>query len=113
MSRHQPLPLLVRAQLFGHLAAMEKAGLPAERAFTLLDLGSSARPRVDTFLRLFARGVDPATAGSNSGLFTLFETRLLRAAFGAGSPFATYQRLAASHATRARQASTLVPRLAV
>ncbi|MES2319097.1 MAG: type II secretion system F family protein [Pseudomonadota bacterium] len=111
MSRHRPLPLPVRALLFQHLAAMEKAGLPAERAFALLELGLGARDRVDTFRRLFARGVDPATAGSNSGLFTTFETRLLRAAFSAGSPEPTYRRLAVHHAAHARQASTLRARL--
>jgi general secretion pathway protein F len=97
--------------LFQHLAAMEKAGMPAESSFSLLNLGPSAHTRVDTFRRLFARGVDPATAGLNSCLFTIFETRLLRAAFGAGSPLATYQRLAASHATRAAQMATLKARL--
>jgi len=111
MSRLSPLPLLLRAQLYQHLAAMEKAGVPADRAYALLDLGPRARPRVDTFRRLFARGVDPATAGANSGLFTVFETRLLRAALGAGSPYATYQRLASSHATRASQLATLRARL--
>jgi general secretion pathway protein F len=111
MSPFSPLPLLVRAQLFQHLAAMEKAGVPAERAFALLNLGPAARPRVDAFRRQFARGVDPATAGSNSGLFTVFETRLLRAAFGAGSPLPTYQRLAAGHAKRASQMATLRARL--
>lgn len=111
MSRLPALPLRVRAQLFQHLAAMEKAGVPAERAYALLDLGPSARARVDTFRRLFARGVDPATAGLNSSLFTLFEARLLRAAFGAGSPLATYQRLATSHATRAAQLATMRARL--
>jgi len=90
---------------------MEKAGVPAERSFSLLDLGPAARQRVDTFRRLFARGVEPAGAGFTSGLFTVFETRLLRAAFGAGSPQATYERLAASHATRASQMSALRARL--
>lgn len=90
---------------------MEKAGVPAERAFSLLNLGPAARQRVDAFRRLFARGIEPASAGFTSGLFTVFETRLLRAAFGAGSPQATYERLAASHATRASQMSALRARL--
>lgn len=111
MTRHHPLPLLVRAQLFQHLAAMEKAGVPVERAFALLDLGQAARMRIESFRRLFGRGVDPATAGANSGLFTVFETRLLRAAFAAGSPLPTYQRLAAHHATRASQMASLRARL--
>lgn len=111
MSHLPPLPLRVRAQLFHHLAAMEKAGVPAERAYALLDLGPAARSRVATFRRLFARGIDPATAGASSALFTLFETRLLRAAFGAGSPLATYQRLATSHATRDAQHAAIRARL--
>ena len=111
MTRYPPLPLPVRALLFQHLAAMEKAGMPADRAYALLDLGPSLRGRVETFRRLFARGVDPATAGSNSGLFTLFETRLLRAAFAGGSPQATYERLARSLATAAAQQRALRSRL--
>lgn len=85
--------------------------MPAERSFALLNLGPAARQRVDTFRRLFARGIEPASAGFTSGLFTVFETRLLRAAFGAGSPQATYERLAASHATRASQMAALRARL--
>jgi general secretion pathway protein F len=111
MSRFRPLPLLLRAQLFQHLAAMEKAGIPADRSFAVLDLGSAARERVVNFQRLYSRGVEPATAGLNSGLFTLFEGRLLRAAFAAGSPWATYQRLASSHATHAAQMAALRARL--
>src|SRR4051812_27135540 len=78
------LPLAARAHLFAHLAAMEKAGLPADRAYALLDLGPAVRARQDTFRRLTARGVAPSLAGLNSGLFTQFESRLLAAAFAAG-----------------------------
>lgn len=111
MSRLPPLTLPARALLFQHLAAMEKAGMPAERAYALLDLGAPWRGRVDTFRRLFARGTDPATAGANSGLFNLFETRLLRAALSAGSPQATYERLARSLATAYAQQRALRSRL--
>jgi general secretion pathway protein F len=111
MSRLRPLPLQVRAQLFQHLAAMEKAGMPAEKSYALLDLGPAARERADTFRRLFARAVDPPTAGANSGLFTIFEARLLRAAFAAGSPLAVYERLARHHALRASQMAALRARL--
>jgi general secretion pathway protein F len=111
MSRFRPLPLPVRALLFQHLAAMEKAGVPAEKAYALLDLGPAARSRADTFRRLVARAVDPPTAGANSGLFTVFETRLLRAAFACGSPLPTYQRLARQHAVRASQMAALRARL--
>lgn len=111
MSRPHPPALPVRVLLFQHLAAMEKAGVPAERAYALLDLGPHLRGRVDTFRRLFARGIDPATAGANSGLFTLFETRLLRAAFAGGSPQPTYERLARSLAGAAAQQRALRSRL--
>lgn len=111
MSRYLPLPLPVRALLFQHLAAMEKAGMPAARAYALLDLGPSLRPRVATFRRLVARGIDPASAGFTSALFTLFETRLLRAAFAGGSPQRTYERLARNLAAAAAQQRTLRQRL--
>ena len=111
MSRFRPLPLPARALLFQHLAAMEKAGVPAERAFALLELGLAARERVIRFRQLFAKGIEPATAGGNAGLFTLFETRLLRAAFAAGSPEPTYQRLARTHARHAAQMTAVRARL--
>ncbi len=111
MSRFHPLPLAVRALRFQQLAAMEKAGLPADRAYALLDLGAQAKARLNAFRRLVAKGADPATAGGNSGLLTPFETRLLRAAFASGSPLPSYQRLAAGLATRAAQAGALRARL--
>ena len=111
MNRSSPLPLPTRVLLFEHLAAMEKAGVPAERAYALLDLGASWRGRIDTFRRLYGRGVDPATAGANSGLFNPFEARLLRAALSAGSPQATYERLARSLACAAQQQRALRSRL--
>ena len=101
----------MRVLLFQHLAAMEKAGVPADRAYALLDLGAPFRGRIDNFRRLHGRGVDPATAGVNSGLFNLFETRLLRAALSAGSPQATYERLARTLATAAAQQRALRSRL--
>lgn len=113
MSRFRPLPLPVRALLFQHLAAMEKAGVPAERAYALLDLGPAARPRVQAFQKLTARGSEPSAAGASSGLFTVFEARLLRAAFSAGSPLPAYQRLAGHLATAASQASALRSRMAL
>ncbi|HEX8610811.1 MAG TPA: type II secretion system F family protein [Telluria sp.] len=111
MTRHRPLPALRRAQLFQHLAAMEKAGLPPDRAYALLDLGQPGRERVAAFRKLAARRNEPAGAGLASGLFTMFEARLLRAAFAAGSPMATYQRLADFHAARAQQLATLRSRM--
>jgi general secretion pathway protein F len=111
MSRLPPLPLPVRAQLFQHLAAMEKAGLPADRSYALLQLGPEGDARASAFRRQFAKGIDPVTAGSNCGLFTLFETRLLRAAFAGGSPYPTYDRLAKNLAIRVAQQRTLRARM--
>jgi general secretion pathway protein F len=90
---------------------MEKAGMPAERAYALLELGPAQRGRVDTFRRLLGRGADPATAGASSGLFNVFETQLLRAALNAGSPQATYERLARSLARAVAQQRVLRARL--
>lgn len=111
MNRFRPLALPVRALLFQHLAAMEKAGVPAERAYALLDLGPAARSRVQSFQQLTRRGIGPAAAGASSGLFTPFEARLLGAAFGAGSPLPIYQRLASHLATAAAQAAALRSRM--
>lgn len=111
MIRHRPLPVALRAQLYQHLAAMEKAGIPAERAYALLNLGPAASDRIASFQRLIARRVDPATAGANSGLLTLFESRILRAAIAAGSPLPSYQRLSQFYAARVNQQGVLRSRL--
>lgn len=111
MTRFPPLSLAKRAQLFQHFAAMEKAGVPPDRAYALLNLGPAAHSRVQAFQRLVARGIEPPTAGASSGLFTEFETRLLRVAFAAGSPYPTYERLAQAHATAAAQSAALRARL--
>jgi general secretion pathway protein F len=104
MSRHfPPLPYQLRADLFLHLAALEKAGLPADKAFAVLDTAPAARARLATMRRLLARRVDLASAGLNSGLFTSLEARLVRAALDAGSPLPSYQRLASRHAAHASQ----------
>jgi general secretion pathway protein F len=111
MTRHRPLSAPLRALLFQHLAAMEKAGLAPDKAYALLDLGRAGSARVAAFRKLVARRGEPAGAGLASGLFTPFEARLLRAAFAAGSPMASYRRLADFHASRARQLATLRSRM--
>lgn len=111
MPRPSPLPIAVRALLFQHLAAMEKAGLPSERAYALLDLGPGWRARQVSYQRLAARHVPPETAGLNSGLFTPFDARLLAAAFAAGSPQLTFERLAAFYAAKVAQGMQLRSRL--
>ncbi len=109
--RHRPLPIALSALLFQHLAAMEKAGLPADSAYALLDLGAGASERVAAFRRLAKRGIAPPAAGVASGLFSAFDTRLLRAAFDAGSPLPTYQRLAMHYAARSQQRMQIKSRM--
>jgi general secretion pathway protein F len=109
----RPLPLAARAGLFAHLATMEQAGLPADKAFALLRLPGAGQARLDAARKLIARGVDIADAGSRSGLFSHVEARCVRAALHAGSPLATYRRLAASHAERVQLASTFKARMLV
>lgn len=106
-----PLPYQVRADLFAHLAAMELAGLPPDKAFGLLRAPGRAQERVLAQRKLLKRGNDPASAGFKSGLFTTFETALLRAALAAGSPGPSYKRLAGRYATKAAQLATLKARM--
>ncbi|MFZ6645545.1 type II secretion system F family protein [Undibacterium sp. TJN25] len=96
--RQRPLALTARTELFTHLAAMEKAGLPADKAYGLLKLPPAAQPRLDAARKLIVRGIDPASAGDRTGLFTPMEVSLLRAALAAGSPAPVYRRLADAYA---------------
>ena len=103
----RPLPLATRADLFAHLAAMEKAGLPTDKAFALLRLPGAEGARLDAARKLLARGIDPATAGQRSGLFSDLEASCVRAALTAGSPASTYRRLADLYAERVRLAASM------
>lgn len=108
-----PLPVATRAELFAHLAAMEQSGLPADKAFSLLRLPRAERARVDATHRLIARGIDPASAGRRSGLFGELEASCVRAALAAGSPAATYRRLADLYAERVALAGSIRSAMAV
>ena len=90
---------------------MEKSGLPADKAFSLLKLPGAEQKRLVEILKSLARGMDIATAGVKSGLFTPFESRLLRAALNAGSPASTYHRLAETYAAKAQQAAAIKSRM--
>ena len=76
-----------------------------------MSLPSPAAQRLRVMQGLAARGVDAAKAGEQSGLFTKLESRLIRAALNAGSPGATYARLAEHYAQRHRQWSAIRSRL--
>jgi general secretion pathway protein F len=98
--------------MFAHLAAMEKAGLSAELAFAALHL-NGAQERVQRVCKLLSQGIDIASAGSRAGLFTVLETRLVRAACCAGSPAITYQRLAARYQQQVRLVSSMKTKIAM
>lgn len=106
-----PLRFALRAALFSHLAAMEKAGLPTDKAFASLRLPAPATARIDATCKLLARGKDIATAGQQSGLFSELDVQLVRAAISAGSPARTYQRLADTYAQKARLNKAIKSRL--
>lgn len=105
-----PLPYRLRADLFTHLATMEKAGLPALKAFDLLRLPPEGQERLLAMRRMLAKGSDPATAGLRSHLFSHAESTMIKAALQSGSPAATYQRLADSHGARASQLAAIKSR---
>jgi general secretion pathway protein F len=107
----KPLPYRIRADLFLQLSRLEAAGIPYDRAVGTVALAAPAAQRLKTMLALSARGIDAAKAGEQSGLFTRLEARLVRAALTAGSPAATYQRLAEYYSARARQWSAIKSRL--
>lgn len=105
-----PLSYRLRADLFTHLAVMEKSGLPAHKAFELLRLPRDGQQRLVIMRRLLAKGSDPATAGLRSHLFSHAEAAMVKAALQAGSPAATYQRLADSHGAKASQLAAIKSR---
>jgi general secretion pathway protein F len=112
-SLYKPLPFRIRAELYTQLAGMETAGLPFDKAFALLRVAGPARTRLETMRKLLARGGDPAFAGEKSGLFTVLEAKLIRAALSAGSPAQTYRRLADYYTQRAMQTATMKSRMAM
>src|SRR5260221_12871050 len=73
-----PLPLRTRAALFTQLAALDNAGLPAARAFAMLELECEAQSRIAQTQQLLARRGDIAADGEISRLFTELDARLLR-----------------------------------
>jgi general secretion pathway protein F len=107
----RPLSYRIRAEIFLQLSQLERAGLPYDRAVATMTLPAPAMPRLKAMQALSARGIDASRAGEQSGLFTKFEARLIRAALNAGSPAATYVRLAEYYSKRARQWAAMKSRL--
>jgi len=100
-----------RAQLFSHLAAMEKAGVPVERALLSVHVPARARGALASLQTQIAGGGDMASAGQRSRLFTPLDSTLLRAAQASGCLAAIYQRLAERYNHRAQQADAVKSRL--
>jgi general secretion pathway protein F len=105
------LPYRVRAELYAQLAQMENAGLPFDRAFALLGLPKSLQARAQAMRTLLSKGVEFASAGEQSGLFTQLDSRLIRAAMNAGSPEKIYRRFASYYTDRAAQLAMMKSRL--
>ena len=110
MSPHKPLPYRIRAELFAQLSKMESAGLPFDRALSVLHLAEAGQERLVSMLALLKRH-DFATAGERSGLFTRLEARLIHAAVSTGSPAHMYSRLAECYTARAMQLATMKSRM--
>lgn len=105
------LDFATRAQLFGHLAAMENAGVPVERALLSVQLPTRARAALGSLQTQISGGSDIGSAGLRSGLFTPLDGTLLRAAQASGCLAAVYQRLAERYNHRAQQAAAVKSRV--
>ncbi len=105
------LPSRVRAELFAQLATMEKAGLPADRTWSLLKVSQVPTARLQAVQQAVTRGGNPASIAQNAGLFTALEGNLVRAALAAGSPAQVYQRLAGACAQKAHNEGAIRSRM--
>lgn len=112
MPAHKPLSLRLRAELFTQLYQMEVAGLPALKAFSVLQVTRANESRLSAMRSLIKRH-PLAIAGELSGLFTKLEARLIQASVSAGSPARMYQRLADFYTERALQVATMKSKLAM
>lgn len=110
MAFHKPLSYRVRAELYSQLAQLEMAGLPVDRALSVLQVAEPAQSRLVKMRELVLRqGI--AQSGERSGLFTKLEARLIQAATNSGSPAYMYSRLADLYTRRALQVATMKSRM--
>ncbi|MGE6792552.1 type II secretion system F family protein [Pseudomonas guineae] len=110
-ARPVQLNLAARAQLFAHLAAMEQAGVPVERALLSVRVPLGAKTALASLQTQIAVGSDIASAGLRSGLFTPLDATLLRAGQASGCLATIYQRLAERYTHQEQQAAALKSRL--
>jgi general secretion pathway protein F len=99
----------VRADLFGQLATMEDAGLPFDKALSLVDLPPRERRRLAGTRKWIRLGI--ADAGLKGGLFTSIEASLLRAATVSGSPSRAYHLLSDHYARRSMRTKVMKARM--
>ena len=105
------LDLRSRAGLFAHLGAMERAGVPIDRALASLSLGVRHETAVKRLRQMVGNGRDLASSGQLSGVFTPLESALVRAAQEAGALAHIYEQLAQRYDEQARHAAELKSRL--
>lgn len=95
-----------RADVHRQLAALERAGVPPQQSFALIDGEPAVRAAAQRALAHVRKGLSIADAGARGGLFSDFESAVLRAALEGGSPALAHERLgerAAAYARRSRQ----------
>lgn len=105
--RHLTHDLRSRAGLFAHLGAMERAGVPIDRALASLSLGVRHETAVKRLRQMVDNGRDLASSGQLSGVFTPLESALVRAAQEAGALAHIYEQLAQRYDEQARHAAEL------
>jgi len=113
MKNKSSLPWQIRAELFSQLATLERAGLPTEHALATINLPTRYQTNLEMMRKALTRGKTIAQAGAQAGIFNSLETALIAAACQAGSPAATYTRLAEQAALHARLAKQIRAKLAL
>nr|WP_314900976.1 type II secretion system F family protein [uncultured Deefgea sp.] len=113
MKSTSSLPWTIRAELFTQLATLERAGLPTEHALASINLPQRYHANLAAMRKALTRGKTIAQAGAQAGIFNSLETALIAAACQAGSPAATYKRLAEQAALHARLAKQIRAKLAL
>lgn len=113
MKSKSTLPWQTRAELFTQLATLERAGLPTDHALATINLPQRYQANLAAMRKALTRGKTIAQAGAQSGIFNPLETALIAAACQAGSPAATYARLADQAALHARLAKQIRAKLAL
>lgn len=102
--QYLPLNAEKLANLFLQLAQLEKAGLPADKAFGLIaDADKALKARIYFIQRQLQGGKSIAEAGFKAGLFSELQRALLHAAESGGTLATVYKRLADDYAARARR----------